>query len=265
MDGERFDRVVKAFNEVRVPRRGVFGVLAGMGALFTAYRLMFAQPYCIPQGGSCTLFIRCCEGLICYVGYNNPNVGQCVTGTTVKGAWFAFPGMLTPMATGTVRPTRRAGRDKRNNRRNRRNKATKTPQPTKTPIPTETPIPTASPTLTPTPLPSDLGIEVQLTLDCAAIPETTEIKNMGQSEFTADLFAVPGSGQTALVLGVALGNGESYTVKTFSISGNSSSEYFPEPSDSRYADVTIQFGTRIAVYRGYCDGAATQLLDPNPS
>lgn len=50
MDGERFDRVVKAFNEVRVPRRGVFGVLAGMGALFTAYRLMFAQPYCIPQG-----------------------------------------------------------------------------------------------------------------------------------------------------------------------------------------------------------------------
>ncbi|MFM9105321.1 MAG: hypothetical protein ACKOWF_01315 [Chloroflexota bacterium] len=271
MDGERFDRIVRAWHEVRVPRRGVFGAIAAMGGLFTAYRLMFAQPYCIPVGGTCTMFMRCCEGAVCSVGYVNPNVGYCVAGTAGRGLWFAFPGMLTPAVTVTVRPTRGAGRRKRDNRRNRRNQPTRTPtptttpKPTRTPDPTRTPVPTATPTLTPTPLPSAFGIEVELVLKCNEVPEKTQIRNVGSAQFTANLMTVPGSGQQPLALGFALNAGDNYTVRTEdpSVDGNSSLVYYPEPSAGRYADIAIGFDQRIAVYRGFCDGSPTELLDLN--
>lgn len=284
MDGERFDRVVKAFNEVRVPRRGVFGVLAGMGALFTAYRLMFAQPYCIPQGGSCTLFIRCCEGLICYVGYNNPNVGQCVTGTTVKGAWFAFPGMLTPMATGTVRPTRHARRksNKNHNNRNQNRKhadATSTAQAEATSTAqakgtstaaaatstaqvagTQTAVAaTEQARLTP---PAGLQLNVE-PIDCDGQPERTRVTNNGSTTAELSKFESLENGKSVGFTSQSLKPNESIEILTYlpspalvdsslTVINASSEEFFPGSGAGRGAEMQVIYRELIYRFQGYC-------------
>jgi hypothetical protein len=252
---DRFDQVARAFASVKVPRRGVFGLLLGAGSIGAAWRMLSAQPYCISEGGTCTLFVRCCEGFICSVGYMAPNVGVCTKGSAQNGLWFAFPGMLTPRPTATVRPTRRAGRNKRKNKRNRRRSSASSPTRTPAPTATPTPVPTATPPL------SNLGVEVAIVLVCDETPEISRVRNTGTEKFTLESM-MSSSGQSLTGLGVAIAPNGWFTVRTEAAgtSGQSSITFYPEPSIGAYADFTIRFAERIETHRGYCDGRASSLV-----
>lgn len=116
MDERRFDRLARELARSRWTRRGLVGL--GLVALAVWRREVVAQsPICQPQNAFCTMWLRCCTGLICNLPLTNPHLGTCQPGTDTLGTGWALIGLPAVPTTAAAQ-------------------ATATPKPTKTPKPT---------------------------------------------------------------------------------------------------------------------------------
>lgn len=88
MDGQQFDRLAKGFASTLTRRRALRLVLATAAASVAARtgRVEAVFPLCAEDGEGCTLWVRCCGGLVCASSLLNPNAGVCRPGSGASAA-----------------------------------------------------------------------------------------------------------------------------------------------------------------------------------
>ncbi len=79
MDERRIDGLARLVARTRTSRRRVWVAFAGIAAL-ARHEVVASPPGCQPENTWCTIWLDCCDGLVCTMELTSPNLGVCLPG-----------------------------------------------------------------------------------------------------------------------------------------------------------------------------------------